>query len=316
MRFAPQTGMSLDEFMKSRIIVQSPGTRIYDAVRAMEDNAVGAVLVHDGRHLVGIATDRDLTVKVIGDDLDAFDFLLQDVMSAPVVSVPSSATVADIAALMIERHVRRVPVVDGAAVVGMVTLDDLTLERAVDAQVLAAIVRGQLSQPSRSKPQGKVHPTSPIAGDSEAVALQAQRRHEARRRQTYAKLIARVMAGTGLDSAALAERALLIVVTAVIRRVTAEEAADFLAQLPGHLRDYAIANVSTGPDRSVRRKTVDAEVAALLDVCLERAAVIVRHVGEAISAGITRGALSDIESQLPHDMKEIFSAVRRVHPEE
>src|SRR5688572_15490208 len=100
--------MSLDRFMQSRLVVQSPNTRIYDAVRAMEDNAIGAVLLHDGERLVGIVTDRDLCLKVIGDDLDAFDFQLTDVMSTPVATVPADASMADVAEVMLARHVRRV----------------------------------------------------------------------------------------------------------------------------------------------------------------------------------------------------------------
>jgi CBS domain-containing protein/uncharacterized protein (DUF2267 family) len=308
MRIAHEDGMSLDLFMTHRLVVQSPDTRIYDAVRAMEDNAIGAVLVHDGECLVGIVTDRDLSLKVIGNDLDAFDFQVRDVMSAPVASVPATASVADIASVMIDRHVRRVPVVDGAVILGIVTLDDLILERGVDAETLAAIIRGQLSEPSRLKPKGKLHPTAPVHASPAAVRLNAQRRHEARRRQAYAKLIKHTLALTELDSAELAEHALLIVISAVLRRLTPPEAADFLAQMPRSLRDYAISNVPSGPDLSIRREAIEAEVATLLDVSPERAARIVRHVGQAVSAGVSRGELNDVIGQLPSDMKEIFAA--------
>jgi CBS domain-containing protein/uncharacterized protein (DUF2267 family) len=300
--------MSLDRFMRSRLVVQSPSTRIYDAVRAMEDNAIGAVLVHDGGRLVGIVTDRDLCLKVIGDDLDAFDFQLKDVMSSPVASVAADATVADIAQVMLDRHVRRVPIVDGAEILGVATLDDLLLEHAVDPQTLAAIIRRQLSEPSRLKPKGKLRPPPSPAAVTGDRRLLAQRRHEAKRRQSYAKLVKHAMALTELDSAELAEHALLIVISAVLRRVTPSEAADFLAQLPSYLRDYAVANVPSGPERSVQRDAVDADVAALLGIGPEHAARVVRQIGQALAAAVSRGELKDLESQLPPDMKEIFSA--------
>lgn len=301
--------MSLDRFMKSRLVVQSPSTRIYDAVRAMQDNGIGAVLVHDGGRLVGIVTDRDLCLKVIGEDLDAFDFQLKDVMSSPVASVPAGASVADIAQVMIDRHVRRVPIVDGAEILGVATLDDLLLDHAVGPQTLAAIIRGQLAEPSRLKPKGKLHPTpSPGGARTGNGRLSAQRRHEAKRRQSYAKLVKHCMVLTGLDSAELAEHALLIVISAVLRRVTPGEAADFLAQLPRYMQDYAVANVPSGPERSVHRDAIDAEVGALLDVGPEQASRVVRQVGQALAAAVSRGELKDLESQLPPDMKEIFSA--------
>src|SRR5688572_23179508 len=220
LRKGERAAMSLDRFMRSRLVVQSPSTRIYDAVRAMEDNAIGAVLVHDGGRLVGIVTDRDLCLKVIGDDLDAFDFQLKDVMSSPVASVAAGATVADIAQVMLDRHVRRVPIVNGAEILGVATLDDLLLEHAVDPQTLAAIIRGQLSEPSRLKPRGKLRPTPSPAAVTGDRRLLAQRRHDAKRRQSYAKLIKHTMAMTEVGSAELAEHAMLIVISAVLRRVT------------------------------------------------------------------------------------------------
>jgi CBS domain-containing protein len=143
--------MSLERFIVARMVVQSPETCIYDAVRAMQDNHIGAVLVHDGEALVGIVTDRDLGLKVTELELDPFESQLVDVMSAPVASVSRRASVVDVAALMIAHGVRRIPIVDGGAVIGIVTLDDLILEHAVDAYTLAAIVRAQLAAPTKLK---------------------------------------------------------------------------------------------------------------------------------------------------------------------
>lgn len=306
--------MSLDRFTKHRLVVQSPRTRIYDAVRAMEDNAVGAVLVHDGERLVGIVTDRDMSLKVIGDDLDPFEFQLRDVMSAPVACVAADATVADAAEIMAARHVRRVPVMNGAKVLGIVTLDDLILEHAVDAPTLAAIVRGQLAEPSRLKAKGRLHPTAAVRGDREALRLNLQRRHDARRRQVYAKLVKRTADLTELDSAEEAEHALLIVISALLRRLTPEEAADFLAQLPSSLRDYAIANVPGGPDLAVRRALIEDQVVSALGVGQARAAQIVRQVGRALCDGISRGELNDVKGQLPPDLKEILDVAGESRP--
>lgn len=298
--------MSLDRFMKSRLVVQSPGTRIYDAVRAMEDNGIGSVLVHDGEGLAGIITDRDLALKVVGEDLDAFEFVLQDIMSSPVATVPAGGTVADVANIMLNRHVRRVPIMDGGTILGMVTLDDLLLEHALDASTLAAIVRGQLAQPARLKPKGKLHPAAPGPHGSKAAPQNADRRQQARRRQVYGRLIKRTMAWTEIESTELAEKALLIVITALVRRLTPHEAGDFLAQLPRSLHDYAIANVPAGPDVGVTRQDVEDQVAHALGVGPDGASRTVRQIGSALRSSISEGELNDVKSQLPADMKAIF----------
>jgi uncharacterized protein (DUF2267 family) len=236
------------------------------------------------------------------------------VMSAPVACVGAEATVADVAELMAAHHVRRVPVVDGAAIVGIVTLDDLILEHAVDASTLAAIVRGQLAEPSRMRAQGRMNPASAVHGDRETSRLNLQRRHDARRRQVYARLVKRTVELTGLDSAEDAEHALLIVLSALLRRLTPGEAADLLAQLPSSLRDYAIANVPGGPDLSVRRALIEDQLVSALEVGHARAAQLVRQVGRALGEGISRGEMNDVKSQLPPDLKEILNVASEPRP--
>lgn len=297
--------MSLEKFMKSRLVVQSPGTRIYDAVRAMQDNGIGAVLVHDGKSLVGMVTDRDASLKVIGEDLDPFDFELADIMSSPVATVSVTASVAEVAQLMIDRHVRRIPIVDGPAVRGIVTLDDLILEHAVDAFTLAGIIRGQLAEPARLKPKGQLSPTA--RGRARVSAEAAERHRDARRRQTYARLLNRILTSTDLTLTEQAEQALLIVVSGLCRRLTPEEAADFLAQLPSSLRQYAIANVPSGPDPSIDLELLEEQVNRALEVGPERAARVVRQIGRALRDSISAGELRDVMSQLPPEMKELFA---------
>jgi len=212
---------------------------------------------------------------------------------------------------MLEHHVRRVPIVEGTVILGMFTLDDLLLEHALDAPTLAAIVRSQLGEPARLKPKGRLYPTAPVSGSSEIARQKAHRSHEARRRQVYSRLIKRTIALTAIDSAHLAEHALLIVLSALVRRLTLEEAGDFLAQLPTSLRDYAIANVPAGPDPGVRRDLIEDQIAAALGVGPDRAAHIVRRVGQVLATSISEGELEDVRTQLPSDMKAIFETDAR-----
>ena len=60
--------MSLERYASKRMVVQTPNTTVYDAVRAMEANHIGVVVVHDGEDVKGLVTDRDLALRVIGND--------------------------------------------------------------------------------------------------------------------------------------------------------------------------------------------------------------------------------------------------------
>lgn len=293
--------MSLEKFMGSRLVVQPPWTRIYDAIRAMEENRIGAVLVHDGESLVGIVTDRDMALKVAGSDLDAFELPLFEIMTSPVASVPSSASVVDVAQRMIEHRVRRMPIVDGAQIRGIVTLDDLILEHAVDAFTLAAIVRSQLSEPARLKPAGSARP-----GVAEGRRARAEQRREARRQTAYATLVKRTLEYTGLVRPEDAERALEVVLEGLVRRAPPDEAGDLLAQLPSRLREHVVASVPSGPDFSVSRGSIERALEASLDIGEARARTVLTEVGHALAHAISAGELEDFRGTLPADMKDIL----------
>jgi CBS domain-containing protein/uncharacterized protein (DUF2267 family) len=298
---APAPVMSLERFIQARMVVQSPETCIYDAVRAMQDNRVGAVLVHDGETLVGIVSDRDLSFRLAELDLDPFDAQLAEVMSSPVMSVGREASVVDVTALMIAHGVRRVPIVDGGSIIGIVTLDDLILEHAVDAYTLAAVVRAQLAAPTKLKRAGYVRPVA-----NKAPAGVRAARHEQRRQQGYAALLKRTMDSTGLGTREEAECALHTVLSALLRRVNADEAGDLLAQLPSRVREYAVRAVPAGPALCVSRGSIERSLAACLDVGPERAARIAVQVAQVLEESVSAGELAQFKAQLPGDLRELF----------
>lgn len=287
-----------------RLIVHRPETRAYDAARAMQDNHVGAVLVHDGKHVVGVVTDRDLATQVIGGELDALNVTLSQIMSTPAVVVSASANEADAAALMLEHRVRRLPVVDGEELVGLVTFDDLVLDQTVAPGTLAAIVQAQLAAPSRLKPQGQTHPTRSEV-DAQLRRARAERRHAGRAALAYGALLGRTLIAARLESRERTEAALEEVLSQLLRRITPDEARQLLAQLPSSLQGR-LAAAPTGPDRGITRATIEHAVSKRLDVTPGRADGIALGVCEALAATISAGELENLRSQLPTDMKDLL----------
>jgi CBS domain-containing protein len=96
----------------------------------MIDHDIGAVVVVDGASVVGVFTERDLTRRLL-DDEDLLDREVGEVMSTPVTTVNPADEVVFIFGLMTEKGIRRLPVVDGGLLVGIVTERDLL--RWVDA---------------------------------------------------------------------------------------------------------------------------------------------------------------------------------------
>lgn len=247
-------------------------------------------------------TDRDLALAV-ADDEDPFQAQLDEVMSSPAVVLRESASEEDAARMMLNHHVRRIPIVDGTRVTGLITLDDLIVDQAVDGATLAAIVRAQLSDSARLKRRGDLGPGATWRA-SEARRAQ---RHGARAERSYAALLARTRELTGLRTPHAAEAALEEVLSGIIRRIRPEEARQLLAQVPSLLADR-LASQTDGPDLHVSRAGMERSIAYLLSVDAQRAAQIVGQVAQALEQSISAGEIADVRAQLPADLRELFVA--------
>jgi len=76
---------------------------------------------------VGVLSDRDAALRVVGFQLDPTEVTLKDVMTEHPATLPIQQSERAALELMRDRHVRRIPLLDGDAVVGLVTLEDLIL---------------------------------------------------------------------------------------------------------------------------------------------------------------------------------------------
>jgi len=114
-----------------------PQAAVLDAVRLMAEHHVGALVVMRGATLEGIVSERDYARKVVLRGRSSADTPVRDIMSAPVLTVSLDTSVQACMQLMTDRHVRHLPVVDGARVIGMISIGDLV--KAVIAEQKAQI---------------------------------------------------------------------------------------------------------------------------------------------------------------------------------
>jgi CBS domain-containing protein len=171
--------MTLENYTH-RLVAMPPDTTAYDAVRAMEDNHIGAIVVQENGIILGVVTDRDLAIQVISFDQNPFEVRLRTLMSKPVQVVSIEASPADAARMMLDRHVRRLPVVSGTKLVGMVTLDDLVADGAVEPGLLGEVVKAQLAEPSRLKFAGQRGPGAPARAEDLIRVRRGTRGHAPR----------------------------------------------------------------------------------------------------------------------------------------
>jgi CBS domain-containing protein len=144
--------MQAREIMTGDVASVRPDSTVRDAARVMADLNVGALPVCDGRHLVGIVTDRDITVRATADGMLPDTTLVRAVMSEDVCWCFDDDPVEEIERAMAGSKIRRMPVVDRAKrLVGMIALGDLAARRAPQTQdALRAI--SESSRPRRPGP--------------------------------------------------------------------------------------------------------------------------------------------------------------------
>jgi CBS domain-containing protein len=114
----------------------------------MRDRNVGSVVVCDGDRPIGVITDRDLTLAVVADRVDPDD-PARSQASQPIVTGEVEMDIEEAVALMIQHRIRRLPVLDGGRLVGIVTIDDLAV-RAGDLhqaqQITAEVAKAALPE--------------------------------------------------------------------------------------------------------------------------------------------------------------------------
>jgi CBS domain-containing protein len=98
---------------------------VFDAVKAMVEANVGALLVTDGEAIIGIFTERDYLRRIAVEGRRSRDTAVADVMSAPVICVTPETGIEESMALMTDRRIRHAPVVADGELVGMVSIGDL-----------------------------------------------------------------------------------------------------------------------------------------------------------------------------------------------
>lgn len=138
--------MPIDDLARSDPVTAPPETPVTELATIMDDETVGSVVITNGETPVGIVTDRDLTVRVLGERADPTDQTAEDVMTTDVRTAEPSAGFYEAATLMADHGIRRLPICEGDTLVGIITADDITELLADEQQHLGDIIRAQRAE--------------------------------------------------------------------------------------------------------------------------------------------------------------------------
>ena len=115
-----------------------PEATVFDALKVLADYEVGALMVMDGGVLMGVFSERDYTRKVALQGRNSKDTLVADIMTRNVIKVAPSTRTRDCMALMREKRIRHLPVVQGDTVLGMISIRDLMDDIIADHEMTIA----------------------------------------------------------------------------------------------------------------------------------------------------------------------------------
>ena len=134
----PQAKKTVREFLVGKphgVIAVAPDDTVLQALKVMAEKDIGAVLVMRGDSMVGILSERDYARKVDLKGRAAADTRVHEIMTEKIVFVTPADTIMQCTALMKQRRIRHLPVVDGSKVIGVLSARDVLEEVIAEEEV-------------------------------------------------------------------------------------------------------------------------------------------------------------------------------------
>ncbi|WP_040215141.1 CBS domain-containing protein [Clostridium polynesiense] len=120
--------MKVRDVMTGDVATLKPEDTVEKAAELMKQHNIGSLPVCDGDKVIGIITDRDITLRSVAEGKSSNSLEVKAVMTSNPVVLEANADINEAAKLMSENQIRRLPIVDNNSIVGMVSLGDIAVE--------------------------------------------------------------------------------------------------------------------------------------------------------------------------------------------
>ena len=131
---------------KGEVLKIDADATVFDAIKKIVENNVGSILVTRGDDVVGIMTERDYLRKIAILGRTSHDTLVEQIMTTPLVYITPETSIEESMAIMTDRRIRHLPVVEDDEVIGVVSIGDLvkfqTQEQGFQIKYLTEYISG------------------------------------------------------------------------------------------------------------------------------------------------------------------------------
>jgi len=131
--------MKIHKLMVKDVITLQTDASAYDAVKLMNKNRIGCLVALDNGKIVGILTERDLLERVLEKCKNPKETRVSEIMTRQVIVGKPDMQLVEATRLMFENKVKKLPIVEGNRLAGLVTLTDIARATSVDRKTLELI---------------------------------------------------------------------------------------------------------------------------------------------------------------------------------
>ena len=123
-----KTVQQLLESKRYSVVSVAPSSTVLEALEVMAEKEIGAVIVIEDEHLIGIFSERDYARKVVLQGKSSKDTPVREIMTEKVVCVRPEQTIDDCMGLMTDKRIRHLPVLEHKKVIGVISIGDVVKE--------------------------------------------------------------------------------------------------------------------------------------------------------------------------------------------
>ena len=138
--------LKIEDLMVKDVITVKPEETVWEAVELMNRQEIGCLVVLQNEKAVGIVTERDILARVVLGSKDPMKSKISEIMTRSLVIGKPDMEILDAARLMFKRGIKKLPVVEGGCLVGLVTLTDLVYSQEILVEMVRTLEKMSLEE--------------------------------------------------------------------------------------------------------------------------------------------------------------------------